>query len=121
MTMGPRITAAVLLLCLLPPARAEKTYDPGASDIEIKVGNFAPATGVFAEYGMTARAEAAYFKMLNDQGGINGRKITFISLDSESRSREGAAPGAGARGKGSGAAPRRHVGRAVERRHPRLP
>ena len=82
--MSFRFIAATLLLCALLPARAEKKYDPGASDTEIKVGNFAPATGVFSEYGMTARAEAAYFKMLNDQGGINGRKITFICLDSES-------------------------------------
>jgi branched-chain amino acid transport system substrate-binding protein len=82
--MTSRFTVALLMLCALLPARAEKKYDPGASDTGIKVGNFAPATGVFSEYGMTARAEAAYFKMINDQGGINGRKVTFISLDSES-------------------------------------
>ena len=82
--MSLRFAAIVLLFCALLPVRAEKKYDPGASDTEIKVGNFAPSTGVFSEYGMTARAEAAYFKMINDQGGINGRKITFISLDSES-------------------------------------
>ncbi len=79
-----RAHALLLFLLLLVPARAEKKYDPGASDTEIKVGNFVPYTGVFSEYGMTGRAEAAYFKMINDQGGINGRKITFVSLDSES-------------------------------------
>jgi branched-chain amino acid transport system substrate-binding protein len=77
------------VMCLLfvlafAPARAEKKYDPGASDTEIKIGNFVPYTGVFSEYGTTGRAEAAYFQMINDQGGIHGRKITFISLDSES-------------------------------------
>ena len=43
-----------------------------------------PYTGAFSEYGATGRAEAAYFQMINDQGGINGRKIKFISLDSGS-------------------------------------
>ena len=79
-----RWAVCLLLLLALVPARAEKKYDPGASDTEIKVGNFVPYTGVFSEYGMTGRAEAAYFQMINDQGGINGRKITFVSLDSES-------------------------------------
>jgi branched-chain amino acid transport system substrate-binding protein len=65
-------------------AAAQPKYDPGASDREIKIGNFMPYTGTFSEYGATGRAEAAYFRMINDQGGINGRKINFISLDSGS-------------------------------------
>jgi ABC-type branched-subunit amino acid transport system substrate-binding protein len=65
-------------------AIAQKKYDPGATDNEIKVGNFVPYTGKFAQYGVHGRAEAAYFRMINDHGGINGRRINFISLDSGS-------------------------------------
>ena len=81
-----RVLASFLLLFVLVmlPAAAQKKYDPGASDTEVKVGNFVPYTGKFSEYGATGLAEAAYFKMINDAGGINGRKITFISLDSKS-------------------------------------
>jgi len=63
---------------------AQNRYDPGATDSEIKIGNIVPYTGVFAEYGVNGRAEAAYFRMINDHGGINGRRINFISLDSHS-------------------------------------
>ena len=62
-------------------ALAEKKYDPGASDTEIKVGSTNPYSGPASAYGTIGRSEAAYFKMINDQGGINGRKIHFISLD----------------------------------------
>ena len=60
---------------------AEKKYGPGASDTEIKVGNTNPYSGPASAYGTIGRSEAAYFKMINEQGGINGRKINFISLD----------------------------------------
>jgi branched-chain amino acid transport system substrate-binding protein len=56
----------------------------GAADNEIKIGNIMPYTGAFSEYGATGRAEAAYFQMINEQGGVNGRQIKFISLDSGS-------------------------------------
>ena len=74
------------LLCLIACAAlcAQSKYDTGATDTEIKVGNIMPYTGGFSEYGVTGRAEAAYFQMINDQGGINGRKINFISVDSGS-------------------------------------
>ncbi|HEV8259123.1 MAG TPA: ABC transporter substrate-binding protein [Burkholderiales bacterium] len=62
-------------------AVAEKKYDPGASDTEIKIGNTNPYSGPASAYGTIARSEAAYFKSINDQGGINGRKINFITLD----------------------------------------
>ena len=62
-------------------ANAEKKYDPGASDTEIKIGNIMPYSGPASAYGTIGRAEAAYFRMINEQGGINGRKITFISYD----------------------------------------
>jgi branched-chain amino acid transport system substrate-binding protein len=62
-------------------ATAEKKYDPGATDSEIKIGQTMPYSGPASAYGTIGRAEAAYFKMINEQGGINGRKINFISLD----------------------------------------
>ena len=62
-------------------ALAEKKYDPGASDTEIKIGQTMPYSGPNSAYGTFGRAQAGYFKMINDQGGINGRKIKFISLD----------------------------------------
>jgi branched-chain amino acid transport system substrate-binding protein len=56
-------------------------YDPGASAGEIRIGNIAPYSGTSADYAVVARAEAAYLRMINDRGGINGRKIEFISVD----------------------------------------
>jgi len=63
------------------PALAQKSYDPGASDTEIKIGNIMPYSGPASSYGVIGRTEAAFFRMINDQGGINGRKINFISYD----------------------------------------
>jgi branched-chain amino acid transport system substrate-binding protein len=62
-------------------AAAEKKYDPGASDTEIKIGNIMPYSGPLSAYALIGRTEAAFFKRLNDEGGINGRKINFISYD----------------------------------------
>jgi branched-chain amino acid transport system substrate-binding protein len=63
------------------PARAAKKYGPGVSDTEIKIGNTCFYSGPASSYGTIGKCEAAYFKMINDQGGVNGRKIDFISLD----------------------------------------
>ena len=62
-------------------ALAEKKYDPGATDTEIKIGQTMVYSGSLSAYGTIGRSETAYFKMINDQGGINGRKINFISVD----------------------------------------
>ena len=62
-------------------AHAAKTYSTGASDTEIRIGNTVPYSGPLSVYGVIGRTEAAYFKKLNDAGGINGRKVTFISYD----------------------------------------
>ena len=62
-------------------ALAQKKYDSGASDTEIKIGNIMPYSGPASAYGIIGRTEAAYFKKINDAGGINGRKINFISYD----------------------------------------
>ena len=62
-------------------AFAAGQYGPGASDTEIKIGNTMPYSGPASAYGAIGKAEAAYFAMINDQGGINGRKINFITRD----------------------------------------
>jgi branched-chain amino acid transport system substrate-binding protein len=63
------------------PVAAQKRYDPGATDTEIKVGNIMPYSGPLSAYAQIGRTQAAFFRMINDQGGINGRKINFISYD----------------------------------------
>jgi branched-chain amino acid transport system substrate-binding protein len=75
---------AFVLLCFsldAGPAAAQKKYDPGASDTEIKIGNIMPYSGPLSAYALIGRTEAAFFRKLNDEGGINGRKISFISYD----------------------------------------
>ena len=62
-------------------AQNQKRYDPGASDNEIKIGNTMPYSGSLSAYSLNGRTEAAFFRKINDEGGINGRKITFISYD----------------------------------------
>jgi ABC-type branched-subunit amino acid transport system substrate-binding protein len=62
-------------------ALAQKKYDTGATDSEIKIGNIMPYSGPASAYGVIGKTEAAYFKKINDAGGINGRKINFISYD----------------------------------------
>jgi branched-chain amino acid transport system substrate-binding protein len=63
------------------PAAAQKKYDPGASDTEIKIGNINPYSGPASAYGLIGKSIDAYFKKINAEGGINGRKINFISYD----------------------------------------
>jgi ABC-type branched-subunit amino acid transport system substrate-binding protein len=74
------IAAAALALPSLP-AFAQKKYGPGASDTEIKLGQTMPYSGPASAYGTIGKLHQAYFKMINDGGGINGRKVTLISLD----------------------------------------
>ena len=74
--------AAIAALALFSlPVAAEKKYDPGASDTEIRIGKTMPYSGPASDYGTIGKAEVAYFKMLNEQGGINGRKIVLTSVD----------------------------------------
>ncbi|MDX1375507.1 MAG: ABC transporter substrate-binding protein [Burkholderiales bacterium] len=76
------VTAAAMAIALAyGPANAAGKYDPGASDTEIKIGNTNPYSGPASAYGTIGKAISAYFKMVNDQGGINGRKINFVTLD----------------------------------------
>ncbi|HLN08372.1 MAG TPA: ABC transporter substrate-binding protein, partial [Xanthobacteraceae bacterium] len=74
--------AALLVLGVVAgSAAAQKQYDPGASDTEIKVGQTMPYSGPASAYATVGKAQAAYFRMINDQGGIHGRKIILISYD----------------------------------------
>jgi branched-chain amino acid transport system substrate-binding protein len=70
-------------LSFVPPdaAFAQKKYDPGATDTLIKIGNTSPHSGPASAYSAIAKAQAGYFKMINDRGGINGRMIDYISYD----------------------------------------
>jgi branched-chain amino acid transport system substrate-binding protein len=73
--------ALVLLAASSSGALAQKKYDTGATDTEIKIGNIMPYSGPASAYGVIGKTEAAYFKKINDAGGVNGRKINFISYD----------------------------------------
>ncbi|MEO5863275.1 MAG: ABC transporter substrate-binding protein [Burkholderiales bacterium] len=75
------ILAATFFATLTIEAAAEKNYAPGVSDTEIKIGQTMPYSGPASALGTAGRAHAAYLKMINDKGGINGRKIRLISLD----------------------------------------
>ena len=73
--------AAVALALSASSASAQKKYDPGATDTEIKIGQTVPFSGPASAYATIGKAQAAYFKMINDQGGVNGRKINLIQYD----------------------------------------
>jgi branched-chain amino acid transport system substrate-binding protein len=78
------ITVAVVfggLAIVVNSATAQKRYDPGASDTEIKIGNIMPYSGPASSAGVIGKTEAAYFNKINAEGGINGRRINFISYD----------------------------------------
>jgi ABC-type branched-subunit amino acid transport system substrate-binding protein len=76
-------TVAILSLgvAIATPAIAQKKYDPGATDTEIKIGNVNPYSGPASAYGLIGKTIDAYFKKVNAEGGINGRKVNFISYD----------------------------------------
>src|SRR4030081_1882597 len=71
----------VSILVGIYPAAAQKKYDPGASDSEIKIGNIMPYICALSAYALIGRTQDAFFKKINAEGGINGRKINFISYD----------------------------------------
>src|SRR5438094_5797063 len=74
-------TALAVIAASSTAATAQKKYDTGASDTEIKIGNIMPYSGPASAYGVIGKTEDAYFRKINAEGGINGRKITFISYD----------------------------------------
>jgi len=72
---------ALCAIAMTSVASAQKRYDTGASDTEIKLGQTMPYSGPLSAFATLGRAEAAYYRMINDQGGVNGRKITMLSVD----------------------------------------
>ena len=74
-------TALVTFAAANGGALAQKKYDTGATDTEIKIGHIVPYSGPASAYGIIGKTEEAFFKMINENGGINGRKIKFISYD----------------------------------------
>ena len=74
-------TAVIAFAATSGAAFAQKKYDTGATDTEIKIGNIMPYSGPASAYGVIGKTEEAYFKKINAEGGINGRKINFISYD----------------------------------------
>jgi branched-chain amino acid transport system substrate-binding protein len=84
MAYTKKIVLGIALLALAAtasPVSAQKHYDPGASDTEIKIGQTMPYSGPASAYGTIGKAESAYFRMINERGGIRGRKINFLSYD----------------------------------------
>ncbi len=75
------VAAPTALAFAALPARAAKQYGPGVTDTEIKIGNTSPYSGPLANASPIPLSTEAYFKMINAQGGVNGRKITWISYD----------------------------------------
>ena len=87
MLSGRKLTVAALSAAVIGfiatsgAALAQKKYDSGATDTEIKIGNIMPYSGAASAYGVIGKTEEAYFKKVNAEGGIKGRKINFISYD----------------------------------------
>jgi branched-chain amino acid transport system substrate-binding protein len=79
--LAAAVTLCLSALCLPDGALAQKKYDTGASDTEIKIGNIMPYSGPASAYGVIGKTEQAFFDKINAEGGINGRKIKFLSYD----------------------------------------
>lgn len=75
------LVVSLMLLASAAAANAQSKYGPGASDTEVLIGQTNPYSGPLSSYGTQGRAETAYYAMINEQGGVNGRKIRLISLD----------------------------------------
>ena len=105
--------AAAAIAASAGSARADNA--PGVTDTEIKIGQTMPYSGPASAYGVIGRTEAAYFKMINEQGGVNGRKINLISLDDALQPAEDRRAGAPARRAGAGRVP------VPDARHPAEP
>src|ERR1700760_984122 len=76
------VAAAVVSMASIPATHAaDKKYGPGVTDTEIKLGQTSPYSGPASAYSVIAKTQLAYFRMINEQGGINGRKVNMISID----------------------------------------
>jgi branched-chain amino acid transport system substrate-binding protein len=78
---GILLALVLALSATANPAAAQKKYDPGATDSEIKIGNIMPYSGPLSAYALIGRTQTAFFNKINAEGGVNGRKINFISYD----------------------------------------
>src|SRR3974390_1813462 len=85
-------TAVLAFAATSGGALAQKKYEPGATDTEIKIGNIMPYSGPASAYGVIGKTEQAYFNKINAEGGINGRTINFIRYDDGSSPPKTAAP-----------------------------
>jgi branched-chain amino acid transport system substrate-binding protein len=91
MPINNLLSISFLAAALLASALAVAQQDTAAGDTEIRIGNIMPYTGPLAAFATIGRAEAAFFEMVNERGGINGRKIKFISVDDNSSPKEAVA------------------------------
>src|SRR5262249_53634886 len=82
-TLGRTLLAILVALTSLS-AVTQRAREQGVSDTEIRIGNIMPYTGPLKDFSSIGKAQAAYFDMINDRGGINGRKVRFISYDDHS-------------------------------------
>ena len=81
-TFGSRLAAGLALtIAASAPALAQKNYGPGVTDTEIKFGNTMPYSGPASSLGTVGKIMSAYFDMINEKGGVNGRKLNMVSLD----------------------------------------
>src|SRR3981189_458763 len=84
MQTWPRTLIALVLALTSLSAITERVREPGVTDTEIRIGNVMPYSGSLEVFGAIGKAEAAYFEVINERGGINGRKVRFISYDDKS-------------------------------------
>src|SRR5436190_2677422 len=84
MQTWPRTLIALVLALTSLSAITERVREPGVTDTEIRIGNVMPYSGSLEVFGAIGKAEAAYFELINERGGINGRKVRFISYDDKS-------------------------------------
>jgi branched-chain amino acid transport system substrate-binding protein len=90
MPIKKQLSASFVAVALLMPMAASAQQGTAPAEAEIRIGNLMPYTGVLAAFATIGRAEAAYFDMINDRGGVNGRKIKFISVDDSASPKEAA-------------------------------
>src|SRR5690348_12404828 len=84
------LSASSIVVALLAPMAASAQPGTAPAEAEIRVGNLMPYTGALADFATLGKAEAAYFAMINERGGVNGRKIKFVSLDDSANPKEAA-------------------------------
>src|SRR5262245_6138437 len=88
MSIKNLLSASLIAAAGLAPMAASAQSSPAAAEAEIRIGNLMPYTGALAAFATIGRVQGAYFDMINERGGVNGRKIKFISVDDSARSRE---------------------------------